>query len=44
MYDFMDIDDWMIIGPLSEELANERERQELLEQEFEEDERLSDDE
>jgi hypothetical protein len=43
MFDFLDgfdIDDWMIIGPLSEDLADERERRRLeddLDQEDDED-------
>ena len=31
MLDYFDIEDWMIIGPLSEELADEREQQKQIE-------------
>ncbi len=37
MCDFFDIEDWMIIGPLSEELADEREEQKQIEKDYEKD-------
>lgn len=37
MFDYFDIEDWMIIGPLSEELADEREQQKQIERDYEDD-------
>ena len=37
MFDYFDIEDFMIIGPLSEELAEDRERQKQIERDFEDD-------
>ena len=37
MFDFFDVEDWMIIGPLSEDLAEEEKNQKRIEEDFNQD-------
>ncbi len=39
-FDFFDIEDWMIIGPLSEELSDEERERRRLEEDLDQDDEL----